>query len=299
MPQLALVDASPSQETVPPVATATDELLLDEFRTRGHVRAGLRRAAPGHGVRAVDVRDVETFSRLCPLLSKVNTFDRFPLAELTVGGRLHDVGEVLTSSGHGGRFSFGVISRERGGGQRVVHRRGPGRGVRVKSKDAGHQLPADGRRVTSDCMTVATTSVREDMAVALVEDLRRDYDQILLVGDPLFMKRLTITPRERMDWRRHRVGVVLGEEIFGEHFRRYIGDCLGLEPEPGGGYIMSSFGVGELGLHLCFETPRPARLARAVRRSPRSRATCWAREAARTPLPMIFAFNPQRTFIEV
>ena len=44
-----------------------------------------------HGVRAADVRDVQTFSSVCPLLSKANTFDRFPLAQLSVGGRLQDV----------------------------------------------------------------------------------------------------------------------------------------------------------------------------------------------------------------
>ena len=47
-----------------------------------------------------------------PGAAKVNTFDRFTLPELTVGGRLQDVAEVLTSSGHGGRFSFGLTAAE-------------------------------------------------------------------------------------------------------------------------------------------------------------------------------------------
>ena len=39
-------------------------------------------------------------------------------------------------------------------------------------------------------MTVATVSVREDMAVALVRAFGAYYEQILLVMDPLFAKRL-------------------------------------------------------------------------------------------------------------
>ena len=35
---------------------------------------------------------------------------------------------------------------------------------------------------SSDRMTVATTSVREDMAVALVEKFGHHYDQIVLVA---------------------------------------------------------------------------------------------------------------------
>ena len=236
-----------------------------------------------HGVRAVDVRDVETFSRVCPLLSKVNTFDRFTLPELTVGGRLQDVGEVLTSSGHGGRFSFGVISRAEAAASASFVDAALDAAFAVKSRKtlAINCLPM-GVSVSSHCMTVATTSVREDMAVALVKTFGADYDQILLIGDPLFMKRFTDHALEQLvDWRRHRVGVVVGEETFGEHFRKYIGDCLGLEPDrPGGGHIMSSFGVAELGLHLCFETAATAALVRRHAVEPLARGGAARRQAS-------------------
>ena len=60
------------------------------------------------------------------------------------------------------------------------------------------------------------------------------------------------------------MNVIIGEEIFGEHFRGYLAACLGLNVDrPDQGYIMSSFGVGELGLHLCYETPATIGLRRA------------------------------------
>ena len=122
---------------------------------------------------------------------------------------------------------------------------------------------------SSASATVATTSVREDMATALVTTFGSHYDQIVIVTDPLFMRRLLDYASERgVDWRQYRLG--------SRHRRRdrsanisvhtWLADS-GLDPErPDHGYIMSSFGVGELGLHLCFETPATIALRRAAAR---------------------------------
>jgi len=285
-------------------ATAADQLLAEFLRAAAHVPA-YRVLLGEHGVRAADVRDVETFSRVCPLLSKANTFDRFPLPQLSVGGRLQDVGEVLTSSGHGGRFSFGVISRAEAASSASFVDAALDAAFSVKSRKtlAVNCLPM-GVVVSSQCMTVATTSVREDMAVALVKAFGEGYEQVVLIGDPLFMKRLTDHATEQgLDWRRYRVNAVIGEETFGEHFRMYIEGCLGLEPHiPDGGRIMSSFGVGELGLHLCFETAATATLVRNTRANPALAQRLLGGSRTGSPgswHPMVLAFDPRRTFIEV
>ena len=62
-----------------------------------------------------------------------------------------------------------------------------------------------------------------------------------------------------------------------------------------GGCIMSSFGVGELGLHLCYETPRDDRAPACGAQDP-----TLARElfGECSVLPMVLAFNARRTLIE-
>jgi phenylacetate-CoA ligase len=285
-------------------ATSADQLLA-EFRRAATQVPAYEVLLEEHGVRAEDVCDVQTFSRVCPLLSKANTFDRFPLRQLNAGGRLHDVAEVLTSSGHGGRFSFGIISRAEAASSAAFVDAALDAAFGVKSKPtlAINCLPM-GVVVTSRCMTVATTSVREDMAVALVRAFGDGYEQIVLIGDPLFMKRLTDHAIEQgLDWRRYRVNAVIGEETFGECFRSFIGSRLGLAPErPDSGHIMSSFGVGELGLHLCFETSATAILRRVARENAAIArdllgSSCTASRGSWQP--MILAFDPRRTFIEV
>ncbi len=281
----------------------TEARLIGEFRRAAAGVPAYRVLLEEHRVRVEEVRDLASFSRWCPLLSKKNTFSRFPLDQLSIGGALLDVADVLTSSGHGGRFSFGVISRSQASASAELIDRAfdDAFGVASRRTLAINCLPM-GVIFSSHLMTVATTSVREDMAVALVEAFGHHYDQIVLVGDPLFMKRLADHAGERgLDWSRYRVNAIIGEDVFGEHFRGYLAKCLGLSlDKPGLGYIMSSFGVGELGLHLCYETPATIGLRRASFNDPSfARDLLGAGTDEGVPLPMIFSFNPLRTFIEV
>jgi phenylacetate-CoA ligase len=287
----------------PVFGTDTEIRLLNEFGRAAAGVPGYRALLEEHGVRADQVRDFASFSRLCPLLSKSNTFDRFPLDQLSVGGELLDVADVLTSSGHGGRFSFGVSSRKEAAtsAQRLDQAFDDAFGISARKTLAINCLPM-GVVFSSERMTVATTSVREDMAVALLDTFGHHFEQIILVGDPLFMKKFTDHARERgVDWRRYRTNAIIGEEIFGEHFRGYLSDCLGVNVDrPDQGYVMSSFGVGELGLHLCHETPATIALRRAAFSHASFALDLFGVGAeSGMPLPMIFSFNPARTFIEV
>jgi len=155
---------------------------------------------------------------------------------------------------------------------------------------------------SSNVMTLATTSVREDMAIAVVKAFGRDYEQIVLVGDPLFLKRLTDYAAEvGVNWKDHRINAIVGEEIFGEFYREYLSTSLGLLVDtPQHGYVMSSFGIGELGLHLGYETPATILLRRTALRYPEFAYELFGSHVTPgAPLPMLFAFDPRRVFLEI
>jgi phenylacetate-CoA ligase len=281
--------------------TETHDQLLTEFRRAADRVPGYRTILRERGVRVEQVCDFPTFARLCPLLSKASTFDRFSLTQLSVGGELGDAAEVLTSSGHGGRFSFGVVSRAEASASASFLDAGfdAAFGVASRTTLVINCLPM-GVVLSSHCMTVATTSVREDMAVAVLQAFGAQYEQVILVCDPLFMKRLTDHAAEKaVDPRRHRMSVVLGEEVFGEHFRGYVAECLGMNLDcPDRGHIMSSFGIGELGLHLCFETPATIALRRAAAMNRAFAHDLGVDLGAGRPVPMIFTNDGHRTYIE-
>jgi len=254
------------------------------------------------GVGPAQVVDAASFSILCPVLTKQNTFDRFPMDQLAGSTHVSDVATVLTSSGHGGRFSYGLTTRSQAAksGGFIDQAFDSAFGVKSQSTLAINCLPM-GVGFSSECMTVATVSVREDMAVALVKAFGSQYGQILLVSDPLFIKKLAEYAAEQdVDWTRYRVQVVLGEEIFGEHFRDYIATSLGLDMGlPNHGQIISSFGVGELGLHLGYETAATLALRRAAWKNPDLALDMLGVDHAGKALPMVLAFNPSRTFMEI
>ena len=249
------------------VAVAPDAALLDAFHAAARDFPWYRTLLREQGLDPADIADATAFSQRCPILTKANTFDRFPLDQLAATTPIASLAGVLTSSGHGGRFSFGLQTRAQvaSGGRAIDAALDDAFGVATHTTLAVNCLPM-GVGFSSDRMTVATTSVREDMAVALIKAFGPSYDQLVVVADPLFANQLLDhAEREGLDWRRHRVHVVLGEETFGERFRAYLSSCLGLDLDrPERGYVMSSFGVGELGLHLLFETPATIAVRRTL-----------------------------------
>jgi phenylacetate-coenzyme A ligase PaaK-like adenylate-forming protein len=274
------------------------ETLLAAFRRAASTVPAYRQLLDEHGVEPTAIVDRDRFAALCPILTKANTFDRFPIDQLCAEGTLQDLADVLTSSGHGGRFSFGLSTRaqQAEAAAAIDQALDAAFEVRTRRTLAINCLPM-GVTFSSKAMTVATTSVREDMAVALIKTFGSHYDQVVLVSDPLFMRRLLDHADEQgIDWRSYRVRVVLGEETFGEQFRSYVAGRLGLDIDgDDAGAIISSFGVGELGLHLCFETPSTIAVRRAAHRDP-----LLARELfGDCPvLPTVLAYDERRTLIE-
>ena len=277
--------------------------LLAIYRTAAATVSAYRTLLAEQHVDPDAITDTASFSRLAPVLSKANTFERFSIDQLSTPGSVTDIADVLTSSGRGGRFSFGLTTRSQAAATVAFLDDALDDAFHVKSRTtlAINCLPM-GVVFTSNVMTLATTSVREDMAVALVEAFGRGYEQVLLVGDPLFLKRLTDYAREaRVDWAGHRMNAIVGEEIFGEFYREYLSTSLGTDVDTSErGYVMSSFGIGELGLHLGYETPSTIRLRRAALRDADFARDLFGTDvSAGAPLPMLFAFDPHRIFLEI
>ena len=80
--------------------------LLRAFRRAIEAVPAYRELCREQGVSADRIVDVESFSHICPLLGRANTFDRFTIDQLCVDGKLADLAQVLTSSGHGGAEIF-------------------------------------------------------------------------------------------------------------------------------------------------------------------------------------------------
>lgn len=288
--------------TAPPLATDVEARLLGTFHDVAARMPWYRTLLDEAGVVPDQVRSAADFTRLCPRLTKHNTFERFGVLALAATTPVTSLASVLTSSGHGGRFSFGLTTRdmEAAGADAIDAALDDAFQVKTRRTLALNCLPM-GVTFGSRRMTVATTSVREDMAAALVESFGPAFAQVLLVADPLFLKRLVDHAQERgLDWRRHHVQVVVGEEVFGERFRTYMANRLGLSlDDPDGAWLMSSMGVGELGLHLFHETRAAVSLRRLAAAMPAIATDLFGSTDDAHGTPMCFTWDARRIFVEV
>jgi phenylacetate-CoA ligase len=261
-----------------------------------------RRLLQEHGT-ALDARGAPTDLAALPVLSKDNTFGRFPLSELA--GQIHprELGDVLTSSGRGGNtFGFRLTGRKSLehswfdidlGLQDTF-------GVDERPTLLVNCLPM-GVGFRSRAVTVANVSVREDMACAILRDVGPHFEQTIVCTDPLFVNRLLDqADAVGLDWRALNTSMIIGEEMLVEAQRDYIASHLGIDTDANGHgrLIGSSFGVGELGLNLLFETRESIRLRRAMRRDP-TVARALAGSERPESLPSVFCFNPLRCHIEI
>lgn len=250
------------------------------------------------------ILSVADFVAHCPLLEKANTFRRFEISSLLAKDiQPNQIASILTSSGHGANgYALGLSTRSQLLSTPAII-------------DLGLDIAFDtDRRRTllinclpmgvtfqSNAVCVANVSVREDMACAIVEQAGKLFDQIILCGDPLFLKRLCdYSQTKAIDWRQYRMNVIIGEETFSESFRAYLAARLGIDlDDASGGMIGSSMGVGELGLNLFNETRETIAVRRACNRSSGLLTELCGAKAGSMPLPTFLGFNPLRTFVEV
>lgn len=246
----------------------------------------------------------QDFMAHCPILEKSSTFRRFPLRQLIAADvRIDQLGSVLTSSGHGSSgFALGLSTRNQ-----------------MKSTpnmiDLGLELAFDidtyrtllinclpmGVTFQSNTVCVANVSVREDMACAIVQQIGAQFDQIIVCGDPLFLKKLCdYSQANKINWADFRVSVIVGEETFTESFRNYLASVLHIASDAiEGGFIGSSMGVAELGLNLFNETRETIALRRACNQDAEFLKRLFGDNCHFCALPTFLVFNPLRVFVEI
>lgn len=237
-----------------------------------------------------------------PVLTKSNTFGRFTFTQLS---RLHDpreLADVLTSSGRSGRnFGFKLTTRSEHESAWFDIDLGLQDIFKVDQLDTllVNCLPM-GVVFPSRAVTVANVSVREDMACALLRDIGPRFQQTLLCTDPLFIRRLLEeASRIGLDWSALNTSVIMGEEVLVEAQRDYLARNMGIDlAQDAHRLIGSSYGVGELGLNLLFETRETLKMRRALRSVPQVAHLLLRTGTTHTP-PGVFCFNPLRCLVEV
>ena len=216
------------------------------------------------------------------------------------GGHPSGAAELLTSSGLSGSFSVGVSSRSELLAQQA------GTDAALRSIGAGEDtttlllncLPM-GITVPTTLATVATPSVHLEMAQEVMERLGPDFDRVVILGEPVFLKELAerLFAAHGAGWSASDTTCIVGGEWVSESWRRYVGGLLGM-PAPeqqGPGGILISMGAAELGLNLLYETPQLRAVRSLLDQSGQTR-DLFAHQHDYTP--SLFSYDPTRIHLE-
>ena len=275
------------------------QLLLAAFHTAASEVPAYAQLLAEAGIDHAGIRDMDDFRKRVPVVDKQATFSRFPVAQLCRNGQLGRLEAVLTSSGHSGRFAFGIYESEGmdAAAQSIDDVLDLLFHVKSSPTLVINCLPMGVKVYTRAC-ALAETSVRADMATALVKQFGGHFEQMLLVGEAAFIKHvLELGLSQGIDWPRLAVRLIVGEEPLAENARKYLQGLLGIDPlRPETGLVLSSMGVAELGLNLFMELPSLVRLRRALHEQPPLRQAVLGRAA--TCVPMIFTYDPLRIYVE-
>jgi len=296
--QLAMLDkASPES-----LRNIGEKKLLRMFQNQGHASSALKKTMEHHRIEPKKITTIEHFTALDFTMSKENTFNKFPLHDLCRPGILDNLQGVLTSSGHSGNFAFGLTTWRQAKVTPDLLDLALQSAFQTDQKKTLliNCLPM-GVRFPSNNVTLAEVSVREDMALALIQKFSPYFDQVIIVCDPLFLKLLIDeTANWQIDWRKIHKHLIIGEETFGENYRNYIGKKININPDdPTTGIIGSSMGVGELGLNLCFESRETISLRRTISNCPALMEKLFGCRSENDPRPMLFTYNPLSTYLEI
>jgi phenylacetate-CoA ligase len=140
-------------------------------------------------------------------------------------------------------------------------------------------------------VSVVTAGNNKDSALLFLQHFSSEYEQIVLVGHPFFIKDVIETGvEEKMRWTRMRVRTMFCSEGFSEAWRAYVASLLHTEATTS---ILSTYGSSEF-LLTGFENPSTI----GVRIAAEKDTVLRERLFGGSVIPSLFQFNPLSRFIE-
>jgi len=260
-----------------------------------------------HGIDAPDIADFDRFNKRVPLIDKRNYLNKYPLAELCRQGKLETCDMIAVSSGSTGqptfwpRFQTDELTIARRFEQvlydsfRVDERRT----LAVVCFALGTWV---GGLYTAACcrhlaargypLTVIAPGNNKAETLRVVRELGAQFDQIVLLGYPPFLKDVIDTGVSNgLDWSSLQTKLVMAGEVFSEEWRSLVGQRSGSTQSCFDS--ASLYGTADAGV-LGNETP----LSIAIRRFLASQPDAARELFGESRLPTLVQYDPRSRFFE-
>jgi len=141
-------------------------------------------------------------------------------------------------------------------------------------------------------LTVASIGTKKADILKIIKLLQGDYQQVILVGHPFFMKDVIETGKEEgIQWAKKKIKLMFCSEGFSEEWRRYVLNLI--KPSLGLESIVSTYGSSEL-LLMAYETPASTALKQAIEKDKNTKTELLRRWSPSN----LFQYNPFLRYIE-
>lgn len=281
------------------IVTHGEKLLLKAFQRAARRVPAYKGILKKAGCSPDNVTSIEAFKSMVPLITKEDVFPEYSIQDICLDGSIGRIRSAMSSSGFSGVFSFGINTDEnhRDAVKSIDTALDYIFGISQKKTLFINSLPMGVRVPTS--LPVADTSIRWDMALAIYKKFSSAFQQVIILSDPHFLKKMMEEGAEQgIDWTRENVHLIIGEDWMPETFRSYLGNTLGTDWERlDRGMIGGTMGVAELDLNLFHESRDSIRIQRAALADKRLRYALYGEGC--DVQPTLFHYYPHRTFLEV
>lgn len=298
---------TPLDETLQTTAAESPEAgILGLFQQVAETVPAYREFLKSQGIQPESIRTWSDFQAL-PLIDKANYSHVYPLGDLCRHGRLTDCDMIAVSSGSTGkptfwpRFitdEFQIATRF----EQVFHdsfHADQRRTLAVVCFALGTWV---GGMFTASCcrhlaakgypLTLITPGNNKDEIFRVIQELGPQFDQIVLLGYPPFLKDVIDSGLARgIDWAAFNIKLVMAGEVFSEEWRSLVGERTGSEAPC---YDSASlYGTADAGV-LGNETPLSICIRRFLSQQPQIAAELFGESR----LPTLVQYDPRSRYFE-
>lgn len=276
-----------------------EEQLLKAFRRASHRVPAYQDILKNAGCSPEKVTSIAAFKSLVPVIAKEDVFPKYSIKNLCLNGSIDSMRSAMSSSGFSGVFSFGIntVENQRDAAEAIdstldyIFKISRKKTLFINSLAMGVGVPTS--------LPCVGTSVRSDMALAIFRKFSSEFDQVIIISDPHFLKKILEDGAEQgIDWKKQNVHLITGQDWVPETFRSYLGDILGTDWEClDRGLVGGNMGTAELDLSLFHESGDSIRIQRAALADRRLRYSLYGDGC--DVQPTLFHYYPHRTFLEV
>ncbi|MFC2136881.1 hypothetical protein ACFLTE_01770 [Bacteroidota bacterium] len=243
------------------------------------------------------IKNLRNFQENVPIIDKEQIFPNNNIDKLCLNGSITSIKSIFSSSGFSGIYSFGVntkknyknISKSIDTSLEYLFQ------ISKKKTFLISCIPMGVKVHTS--LPIAETSIRSDMALSIIKKFSGYYDQIIIVGDPYFIKKIAEEGIEQqIDWSKINSSFIFGEDWFSQSFREYIENLTGMKPELNQERkVLATLGIAELDLNLFHESKYTIEIRREAQKNIALRQDLFGEGNS---APILFHYFPHRTYME-